>query len=899
MKKKTIFIVCVGGIAFATYLFVPRILSNIIRDKILNKPKNHISNVEVSWLGPQKLEELHIEDDFGTADLNVSIKMSLFGLLLSNSYTIEITGDAKIQHEKTKTSLEIQNKNTAGSSAPFAFPAIDCDLKLKTITITGDEPLTYLNVNGSFISDPGRTCAFSLSADTDEDGEVRLEGRAPNLFTKDGFINMDSEATIEVDLHHVPIPTISGQGGWSIIKMQGQVSSPKLSESINAVLVGDFAQYDKPRGSLLVKTQIINSEEPSSAFGLLGKEIFGTIDLVDVPSSILLPISNKHGVNPVRDIGETLNFHFVRVDAESKMQFSVESDYVQARGSLNNDAGQFRNIELATQFEKNFVEAITKKTISGSATAKLSFQELIPIGAHPNGTPECIGSLQIDGELMHIESGTLIQNVSSYFSASTGERVIRTEGHAVLNTTQTPFAGSAQTTTKKQLDSIIELWNSIVNEHQKCIFNVDIKDAPVSIAQSLIKSEQQKYVELLGNKFSLNANLQYGDIKFNITTPTTDAVGQVSIKQKTNAITNTTLKTKLMPADASSLLGIPVQNSSVLTAQISEMDFNGKSEFTGTYNIGDQSMFFTGKTARQEDGDIDGHIAATGLDTTLLDAVFKCDGLLIDSMGTPLAIEIIAKNILGDSIIRAGGTSPNAAFETDLGSSKDRLFTLNETTTSVDLQLTPNLTRHLLKDFGPVLSDIRTVNKPIHMRVNNASVALGGKVNTLNADIELQIGEVELDSGSLSLKLLPLFNTKHSETIPAFFEPIKITIRKGVISYQKFHLTLANKYSIPYSGTINLMTRELNLHSAIPLTGLGYSIKELRGLRTDIDVPLHTTGTIDHPVTKVDPNFDLNKMLQNAAITAIGDAIGTVLDEGNSKDAPNPLDLLNELLGGK
>ena len=107
-------------------------------------------------------------------------------------------------------------------------------------------------------------------------------------------------------------------------------------------------------------------------------------------------------------------------------------------------------------------------------------------------------------------------------------------------------------------------------------------------------------------------------------------------------------------------------------------------------------------------------------------------------------------------------------------------------------------------------------------------------------------------------------------------------------------LTVAEKYTIPYSGRIDLINRTIDLHSAVPLTGLGYSIKELRGLATDINVPLRITGTIESPKVAVDPAFDLSKLLQSAAIDAIGNAINDVIG-----DAPDPIKLLEELLGGK
>jgi len=159
-----------------------------------------------------------------------------------------------------------------------------------------------------------------------------------------------------------------------------------------------------------------------------------------------------------------------------------------------------------------------------------------------------------------------------------------------------------------------------------------------------------------------------------------------------------------------------------------------------------------------------------------------------------------------------------------------------------------------------------------------------------NADITIDIGKVALDSGSLTMQLLPVFKSSHVEVIPGYFDPIEMEIRNGLITYKEFLLRLDNKYNIPYSGTINLVNRELKLKSAIPLTGLGYSIKELRGLATDIDVPILITGTIDNPISQVDPDFDLVQIL-------LTNGVGKLLDSalGGKDDAPNPLDLIEEL----
>ena len=183
------------------------------------------------------------------------------------------------------------------------------------------------------------------------------------------------------------------------------------------------------------------------------------------------------------------------------------------------------------------------------------------------------------------------------------------------------------------------------------------------------------------------------------------------------------------------------------------------------------------------------------------------------------------------------------------------------------------------------------------MTISNATASLDGDLSKLNADIRIDIGAVELDSGSITMQLLPSFKSSHVITVPAFFEPIQIEIRNGVVKYKEFRLTIDNKFAIPHSGTINLITRKLDLKSTVPLTGLGHSIKELRNLETDIDVPLRTTGTIEDHVTTVDPSFDLNKVLESVAIELIGDAIEDALGAGKD-DSVDPIKLIEDLLGG-
>jgi hypothetical protein len=118
---------------------------------------------------------------------------------------------------------------------------------------------------------------------------------------------------------------------------------------------------------------------------------------------------------------------------------------------------------------------------------------------------------------------------------------------------------------------------------------------------------------------------------------------------------------------------------------------------------------------------------------------------------------------------------------------------------------------------------------------------------------------VELDSGSRMLNVLRLFGeAEQRATIPGEIEPITATIRNGIVKYQKFAVHL-DKYTLNYSGEIDLVNRTVNLRTEVPLQALGQSIRELEPYADKISVPLVTRGTFGDLKTQIDPKFDVGK----------------------------------------
>ncbi len=896
-KILTTVLVVVGILTIGLYFAVPIIARGVIHNKISNTPNNSVGSIDISWSGPQLISALHVVDSKGTADVDVTINSSLLSLVLSSSQIdVLVQGDASIttstEQMETKPSAPDDAIATGGTSKqqPISIPGIHLTLKLSTVTIIGDEPTIFHDIDATLDIDPGMHFAAVLHATTELGGVVDINCSAPNLLAANGELNLDASATCTLNIENSPIPTINGIGGWSVIKMKGDISSPNLNDAINFSLDGSLAEYDTPRGSIMVKAQLIKSNATNSVFVFGGKEIVGTLSLIDVPSTILDPLLNIVAIDVPTDIGPTMELHVQRKAQESTLIAHLNAKELQIDGTVDSDDGLLSNISINANIRSELLQKITGNQFSGNATANIHFDQLVTAGASSNDKPECLAEVRIVGDLLHVATMTNISSLNCTLSANVLQRIIAAKGSITCDGEEADFDLWLKSTNKNKLDGLDDLFKTIADELPQGTGNVLITNLPSSIFQSYVSDKRFHLGRDVGLISFIDATLKHNDISFKAKSSKIDTSGSIELLGSDINSFSGVVEAAVTKTVVQEFTG--VKKPASFKATIESADMKGNSSFNVTFNIENHRSFLQGKMSKNDDGTLDLHVAATGVPTQYIDPV------LFDAIGSPLAVEIIATDILNAPSIVAGGTAPNSNFDTKLLLQDGVVSTIAKTTTKAEITLSPSLTQRLLKDLGPVLSDIRSVKRPIVLTIKNAISSLTNDVSKLQADIVLDIGEVMLDNGSATLSLLSLFNTKHDKHIPAYFDPIHIKIRKGVVTYQEFKLTLANKYSMFYSGTINLVNRKLNLHTAVPLTGLGYSIKELRGLATDIDVPIVITGTIDEPIVNVDKSFDLGKILQSATLDSIGDVIGGLLggDAKNNK-APDPLKLLEELLG--
>jgi hypothetical protein len=896
IKKFIITTVAVVGILTTTaYFVVPIIATRVIENKIVNNSENTVKVIDVSWRGPQRISGLNYADERLDADFDVTISNGLISLILTKSpIDVLVRGKAKIsinpeEENNPKPQNVTKDQTKAIKQKTPSIPAVIVRAELESLTLVGDEPLSFSDVNANINIDPNMHFVASAKATSELGGTVVFDFSAPSLISSSGGVNLESSANCTFSITDTSIPTIQGVGGWSVLELNGEISSPNLIESINVSLDGSLAEYETPRGRVQVKTQLLKTDNKESGFVFFGKELVGSVDLLEVPTTILGPFLNNIQIDTAKDIGTTMDLRIERTNQSSPIYASFDSEQLQFNGTINTNSGLLSNVSIDANIHNELLQKLSNDQLVGNAKFSVRADQIVPFGIRGNGKPECEAKVLVTGNIHHAETNTDVTSIECNASCSLENRTISAIGSALVNKQKTNFDIILKSINKNKLDGINDLWKTITRQLPQGTGKVVVTNFPTSVIRPYIKDDRINLTQDLGETFDIDATLNHSSIDASAKSKKITASGTMHLKgTELKSFSNVQVDALVTKSIAMEFVGL--DKSATIKGVAKTLDLDGNSLFDATIFVDKQRTVVQGKTTRNIDDSIDAHLAATGIPTQYINP------LLFDSIGSPLAVELIAKNILDKPIVTAGGTSPNSAFETNLIFNKKTVSTVKKTITSVQLQLTSSLTQHLLKDLGPVLSDIRSIKRPIQMRVTNAIAPLDEDLSTLQADILLDIGEVMLDNGSATLSILSLFDTKHDKHIPAFFEPIQITIKKGVVHYEEFRLTLANKYSIPYSGSINLVNQRLNLHSAVPLTGLGYSIKELRGLATDINVPLLITGTIDKPIVNVDPSFDLGEILQSVALESIGDVIGDLLGNGESKEVPNPLDLIEQII---
>jgi hypothetical protein len=894
IKKILAAVICVSAIlGVGLFLIVPTIARGIIEKQLLSNPNNTVSTIDVSWGGPQIISGLHISENHWSSDVDVVISSSLFSLIFSDT-AINVTakGSAAIYTESQKNDSKETEPQKTSSPQPAttkqdssnSVPPIKLAIELETLSIVGDEEVALQDVVASVDLDPGMHFVASLQSKSDVGGIVNIDCSAPNLFSKSGKVNWSTGGTCTIDITNSPIPTISGFGGWSILEMHGDVSSPNFNESLNVVMAGSFSEYDSPRGSAAIKVQVIPSKQNHGELLFENKAVVGSADFNGIPTSILYSIFQEVNINTTRDIGPLMDVQLRRSSQKDPIATRITARDIDLSGLIHQEGWAMTDIALTSTVNSKFLEDITQDKLSGDGVASLAIEYLLPTGVADGERSECFGTLTVSGDLQYLPTATSIESYQSTFTASMAKKTVETHGSVLLDGEETTFKATLNANNKEKLDGIDDLWKSVTSHWPSSIGEVTASNLPTVLLSEFIGCDVGVLL-LHGPRCSGNAISTQSGHLFELETENTTFSGNlISGEEWFTGVQDATLRALLQKTRARELLGIQSKGDVIVNAKIASLDFDGNATFNATLDSDNMQTTMQGNSKRSTSGALDMHLATTSFPSEYISLLFR------EVVGTVFSSEIIVKDVFQNTSLTMAGTSSNTAFETSALLQNNKAFFQKNKPTVFEFAIDERVTKNLLKQLNPMLADILPNKHPIQLMISNGEYSFDNSAAGLSVDLVLQIGTVEMNCQSESLRLLTDFKYKTKDTILVQFEPIRINIRNGVATYKRFNFIVNNEVPISCSGTINYLTKKLQLKSLIPLADIGYNIKELHGLDNDIYVPVITAGTIAKPAVYVDPNFDVAEILSTLSSEPIEGVITS------TPDAPNPLDLLEELM---
>jgi len=255
-----------------------------------------------------------------------------------------------------------------------------------------------------------------------------------------------------------------------------------------------------------------------------------------------------------------------------------------------------------------------------------------------------------------------------------------------------------------------------------------------------------------------------------------------------------------------------------------------------------------------ENAAIDLDVSIAEFPAWVIDAFSARNSFVQDALGATVTATITARGFSPDAgrldatVTSANGSTANAM----IGGRNGLIRTRKDSPTTASLTLSQELRDRLLYKIHPVFADIRSAKEPLRLTIRDARFSPDNNLSKLDADITVELGEIEIDSGSQLLKVLSFAGAggETLRTIPGHVGTLDVKIRKGRVMYENFVIQLggahgAYKHRIAFAGDIDLVRQRVNsVIGGYPVADAKNSIRELAVLPDSATFGLKFSGDL-------------------------------------------------------
>ncbi len=254
---------------------------------------------------------------------------------------------------------------------------------------------------------------------------------------------------------------------------------------------------------------------------------------------------------------------------------------------------------------------------------------------------------------------------------------------------------------------------------------------------------------------------------------------------------------------------------------------------------------------------------------------------VLQSLGSFMSGNASAAIENGDGPIDLSLRASNASADIQATISEGAVALRSPLTASVNL--TPELSRTLLRRMNPLFITAVRSEKPVSLRIEPNGFSC--PVFPLRLK-EMEIGEGTLDLGRIScqngsslamiasvLKSAPLSRT---QTMPVWFTPLIFSYQKGILHPKRLDALVADQFHICIFGTIDIAKDRIDMVLGLTTDAL-YRAFKIEGLSENAVVAIPINGSTNHPEFVTGPAIARIAALMTAQAIPRGKFPGRVL----------------------